>query len=785
MTTACEGLTILELSRGMAGAIAGMVLADNGAEVIKIESPGGGPLRSNPGSLVWDRGKKSVVLDLKKAADKASFLKLVPQANGLIEDMRPGAAERMGIGYQSLAQLNPGLVYAAITGFGERGPFRDLPGYEHIVAAKTGRMASQEGFRPGPIFTPLPIASYGAGMLAVQALLAALYACSRTGRGQRVHTSLLHALTAYDMGGFLARVHMNDKPGQVRGVLPLAFMTPQCKDGRYLQMCSRQPRLFRNWMRLMGLEQLFDDPAFKHMPDYFPTQEDMAAVLEMVAAKMREKTPEEWLEIFTKSDVGADSFLSHEEFMRLPQMVENGRIVELNDPSVGKMVQIGPLANFSATHSVVHTPAPVLGRHTAAVLEKAPSPAHRRSPAPSTSGADSMPYPLSGVTVLECATFYAAPFSATLLAEMGARVIKIEPPEGDPMRRNYASVYSKGMQGKESVILNLKDPDALQVLYQLAGKADIFLHNYRPGVPERLRIDYATMSALNPLLIYMYASLYGSKGPWKHRPGFHSTPNALSGGGVIESGRGNPPRDRHYPDPAGALGVATAAMLALHARERTGKGQYVETTMLTASGYVISRWGVRYQGKPADPIPDQGQHGYHALHRLYETKEGWLFLMCPKENHWKGLVQVLGLSTAVAGPRFSTEEARHRHDAELASLLETALRAKPASAWETALLQAGIPAVRADGVQHADFMINHPQVRENALAIEDQLPDGQRFWRSSNCTEYSEMRTRSESPKELGWATESILRELGYSQSRIDSLSERGVTKAVNQDLPS
>ena len=784
MTTACEGLTILEVSRGMAGAIAGMILADNGAEVIKISHPDGGSMHANPGSIVWDRGKKSVVLDLKNAADKASFLKLVPQANGLIEDMRPGAAERIGIGYQDLAQLNPGLVYAAITGFGERGPFRDLPGYEHIVAAKTGRMASQEGFRPGPIFTPLPIASYGAGMLAVQALLAALYASGRTGKGQRVHTSLLHALTAYDMGGFLARVHMNDKPGQVRGVLPLAFMTPQCKDGRYIQMCSRQPHLFRNWMRLMGLEHLFDDPAFKHMPDYFPTQEDMSAVLEMVGAKMREKTPEEWLEIFTKSDVGADSFLTAEDFMRLPQLIENGRIVEINDPSVGKTVQIGPLANFSATPSVLNTPAPTLGQDTSAVLQKAPSPAHRRGTA-STNGGDTSPYPLSGITVLECATFYAAPFSAALLAEMGARVIKIEPPDGDPMRRNYASIYSKAMQGKESVILNLKDPDALNVLHQLAKKADIFLHNYRPGVPERLHIDYATMRDLNPRLIYMYAALYGSKGPWSHRPGFHSTPNALSGGGIIESGLGNPPRDRHYPDPAGAMGVASAAMLALHARERTGKGQYVETTMLTSAGYVLSRWGVQYPGKPDDLMPDQGQHGYHALHRLYETKDGWLFLMCPSEKHWQRLVNVLGLSSAVSGPRFSTAEARHEHDADLARILETALRAKPASAWEAELLKADIPAVQADGVEHADFMINHPQVRENALAIEDQLPDGRRFWRSSSCTEYSEMRTRSESPKELGWATESVLREVGYSQSQIDSLSERGVTKAVAQALPS
>src|SRR5439155_5087298 len=146
-----------------------------------------------------------------------------------------------------------------------------------------------------------------------------------------------------------------------------------------------------------------------------------------------------------------------------------------------------------------------------------------------------------------------APYAMTLLAELGARVIKVEPPTGDPMRRNSASVYTKSTPGKESIVLDLKTPVGLQVLHKLIAKADIYLHNFRPGVPERLKIDYPTLRAINPRLIYMYGSLYGSNGPDRRRPGFHSTPNALAGGGYLESGRGNPPRDRTYPDPIGAL----------------------------------------------------------------------------------------------------------------------------------------------------------------------------------------------------------------------------------------
>ena len=782
MASALEGLRILELSVGMAGAMAGMVLAENGADLIKVEPPTGDPTRSSDAFLVWHRGKKSVILDLKTASGLEDFKRLADGADGLVEDMSPGAAERLGVGYAALRPINPKLVYVSITGFGERGPLKGLPGYEGIVAAKTGRMASQEGFREGPIFTPTPIASYGAGMLAAQGLLASLVAREKTGVGQRVHTSLQHALTAYDMGGFLHRMHKNDEEGEVFGVMPLAFMTALCADGRFIQMCSRQPHLFRNWMRVLGLEHLYDDPAFHRMPDSFPSRQDMLAILEMVEARMRERTMDEWLELFPKEDVGGDPFLAAPEFLDHIQTAANGRRSIVVDPRVGETVQIGPLAILSETPASIGTPAPELGEHDEEVLgplrtQPIPGP---RAAAPRAS----LKHPLEGITAVECAYFYAAPFSMTLLAEMGARVIKVEPPEGDPMRRNWSSTYSKAAIGKESIIANMKMPEGRRIVHELVSRADLFLHNFRPGVPERLEIDYRTLSSINPKLVYVYGSCYGSKGPWSHRPGFHSTPNALAGSGIIESGRGNPPKDRSFPDPAGALGVATCAMVGLNARERTGKGQYIETTMINSLGYVVAPWGLQYEGKAEAPMPDQGQHGYHALHRLYEAKEGWVFLVCESERHWNGLTEVLGVAGMRTDARFSTANARRENDDALADAIQSALMARSADGWEGALLAAGVPGVRADGTSHADYMLNHPQVRENGLAIEDDLPGVGRFWRSSSCLEYSDMSSSTGSVKPLGWATESVLRELGYSGREMDDLTERGVTKVVGHGMP-
>ncbi len=781
MTTALEGLRVLEISAGMPSAMAGMVLAENGAEVIKIEPPAGDPVRGQPAFLFRHRGKKSVVLNLKTDDGVENLKRLIPTVDALIEDLAPRVAERMGIGYETLSAINPRLVYTAITGFGERGPLRNLPGYEAIVAAKTGRMSSQQGFRPGPIYTPTPIESYGAGMLAAQGTLAALLAREKTGRGERVHTSLLHALIAYDMGGFMFRPGQAGSSGKVSGVM-LAFLTPECADGRYIQMCSRQPHLFRNWMKAIGLERLYDNPELQHMPDVFPSREELETVSNVIAEKMREKTMDEWLELFTASDVGGDPFLTAKEFLDSPQTVANGRRSIVVDPVVGETVQVGPLGNFSDTPSVIGTPAPALGQHTSEVLGALR--ANGKPAAPPPSQPVSLKHPLEGVTVIDAAFFYAAPFAATLLGQMGARVIKVEPPTGDPTRRNWNSYYTKGMTGKESIVLDLKTPEGLKILHELAGKADIFLHNFRPGTTERLGIDYKALSALNPRLIYIYGSCYGTNGPWAHRAGFHSTPNALAGSGVIESGRGNPPRDRSFPDPAGALGVATCAMIGLHARERTGKGQYLETTMITSMGYAVAHWSLQYKGKPEDIMPDKGQHGYDALHRLYETKDGWLFVMCPKQEQWEALAKSLSIDSLVKDARFGVQEARSRNDDALCEAIGMALRNRTADDWESTLVKAGVPAVRADGINHSDFMLNSPQVRENGMAVEDEIPGIGRFWRSAGCVEFSELSSRMASPIPMGGAASDILSELGYTERQIDELSEKGVTKGVGHGLP-
>ncbi len=332
---------------------------------------------------------------------------------------------------------------------------------------------------------------------------------------------------------------------------------------------------------------------------------------------------------------------------------------------------------------------------------------------------------------------------------------------------------------------NLKHPESVEIVHRIAEKADVFLTNFRPGVPAKLKIDYDTLIKINPKLVYLYGGCFGSKGPWSHRPGFHSTPNAMAGSGFTESGRGNPPRDRTFPDPVGALSACTAAMLGLQARERTGQGQYIETTMISSLGHVMARWSLDYAGKPEDPINDQGQHGLNALTRLYPVKDGsWLLLTTCREEQWRALAKAIEAPELLTDKRFADAGARAKNDAALIERLQTALASRTAGEWEERLTKAGVPAVRADEYQHHDFMLNHPQIRLNGLAVEDEMPDKGKFWRSSSCIQFSDMPTRFAHPEATGSYTEQVLREFGVSERQLEELHRKGTTVAVGHGLP-
>ena len=342
---ACDGIRVLDFSRGMGGAIATMMLADNGADVIKIEPPGGAPERQQPAFLQWGRGKRSVALDLKTSKGVDAARKLAATADVLLENFRPGVADRIGIGYEALSKENPRLVYCSITGFGPKGPYRDVKGYDSIVAAKSGRMNWVPPWeREGPVFESLPRMTYGSGQIAAQGILAALLARDKTGRGQHVETSLLQVVTAHAMGQWAVPVGTEKEAAERLGArragdnphtqMPTGYQIVQCKDGVWIQMASTSVKIFRFFMDLLGLDYLYDDPAYRDMPYVFPSEDERKRVHGLIREKMREKTSDEWMQIFIENgNIGAEPYITTKDFVHHPQVEANRLYFDVDDPT--------------------------------------------------------------------------------------------------------------------------------------------------------------------------------------------------------------------------------------------------------------------------------------------------------------------------------------------------------------------------------------------------------------------------------------------------------------------
>ena len=506
MPQVLEGITILDFTRGMPGAIATMVGSDFGAEVIKVEPPGGDPFRSMPGALQWDRGKRSVVLDLKSSQGQAQAQTLAGRADVVIESLRPGVTQRLGIDYDTLRALKPDLVYCSITGFGARGPYAGYKGYEGVVAAKCGRMAAFGGQveREGPVFSAVQVASHAAALAALRGVVAALYVRDRTGQGQRVETSLLQAITAYDVYHWITWQMMLKDPERFHGDptldpsrLPrVGYLPARTRDGRWMQIASLLQPLFQATLRSIGLGHVLEERRFADAPRLL--DEDRAELVRMMLSRLQERTLEEWMHFFIReaADVASEPFMTAQQAMDHPQLRHNGHVAEVQDPRVGPMRQLGPLLLMEETPGSVRGPAPEAGRDTAAVLAGLEE---SMAAAPAKGGAALPGHPLEGVTVLDFSTVIAGPFGGSLMAELGARVIRVETLDGDYMRINYHGLGAqKTMAGTESLSVNLKTEQGQAIIHALAARADAVVHNMRPGAPERIGIGYRAAQGDQP-----------------------------------------------------------------------------------------------------------------------------------------------------------------------------------------------------------------------------------------------------------------------------------------------
>ena len=813
-----RGLTVLDFSWGTPGALATAVLADFGAEVVKVEPPTGDPFRSHPSWLAWNRGKKSVILDLETPEGRERAEALTRGADIVMESFRPGVSKPLGIDYETLSQANPGLVYCSITGFGQKGPLSQLKAYEGIVAAKSGRMTggsfAGEIEREGPIYPAVETATWAASQAAVRGIVCALLARSRTGRGQWVQTSLLQGMMCYD-GGRLTDAYFSRKDPERfppnanaylrRDSLPtLEYIPVRTKDGRWMQHANnaQNPRLILSHLRVIGLDWVMEDERFKGIARGGAAldNENREILREIILDRMQERTLDEWMEVYVKDgNVAAEPFIYTAEAMQHPQVVHNRHVVEIDDPRVGPMKIAGLLADLADTPGEVGGPAPTLGQHTSEVLDelsrRMPDSAAGNGKAGGNGHAPQ--YPLEGITVIDLSTVIQGPYGASMIADLGARVIKIDPTPERGSPRPIAQLGNlKTYAGKECIQIDLQRKEGQDLLHKLIAKADVLLHNFRPGVPERLGVDYETCRRINPRLVHVYSGAYGATGPHNRRPGAHPLPGALFGGALRQAGRGMPPptyqpmnmdeiksvsrklmkANEGNPDPNTSQAVATAIALGLWDRERTGKGQAIQDTMLIANAWANHGEAYDFVGRPPYAIPDAECYGLHALYRLYPAKEGWVFLACKFEEEWAAFCHTVGRPDLLADPRFAPA-ARQAHDEELIGQLCQVFASRPAADWEDLLCSQDVACVRVTETSKEEFYLDDLHAQENNLAVEteDVSPRFGRYMRPAGIVQFSETSGRYRAAPYPGQHTRSIMQELGYNEEQMEEYREQRI----------
>jgi crotonobetainyl-CoA:carnitine CoA-transferase CaiB-like acyl-CoA transferase len=359
---ALDGITVLDCTAYLAGPYAAMMLADMGARVIKVESLEGDSFRELPGFYGWNRGKRSIAVNLKERAGQEVLHRLVKTGDVLMQNMRPGVDARLGMDSATLRAMNPRLIYCAMTAFGPDGPYRDRPGYDPVFQA-LGGVQHLQGFGGPPQFVRVAVTDYYTAALGAQAVLAALFVRERTGRGQHVETSLLQGVLALQSGSVV------DYPGKPTFLRETpTYRLYQAGDGQWFFLACGNQSFWAKLCKAIGRPDMTDDPRFG---SWLLRGENRETLMPILEATFATKPRHEWLRILSDHDIPCAPVQSLPDFMRDPGVQHMKMTVEYDHPEVGRLTLMGQPIRFSETQAPDAGPPPVLGQHTRAVLREA------------------------------------------------------------------------------------------------------------------------------------------------------------------------------------------------------------------------------------------------------------------------------------------------------------------------------------------------------------------------------------------------------------------------------
>ncbi len=393
--------------------------------------------------------------------------------------------------------------------------------------------------------------------------------------------------------------------------------------------------------------------------------------------------------------------------------------------------------------------------------------------------------PLQGIRIIDLSMMLAGPSGSMLMGDLGAEIIKVEPIQGDETRDSPPYYYGDSSayfwsinRNKKSVAIDLKSQEGRQVLYDLVKNSDVVYDNYRPGVLERLQIDYETLKRHNPQIICCSTSTFGYNGPYRDRPGYDLIVQAMSGGMSITGEPGGSPVRAGIP-----LGDLVGGLLAVHGvlaayihRQKTGQGQRLEVSLLDGQVYLLTYVAQYYFHSGKIPGPIGSGHQSLVPYQAFKTKDIHIVIVAHQDHHFQRLCQALGKPEWSADPRFATRKARLENKSILIPMMESHLQTKGGDEWLEAIHKVGVP---AGPINTLDRVLSDPQVLAREMVVEIDGPDKDKIKAIGNPLKMEKTPVGTFTrPPHLGEHTREILANIiGYPQEKIDALKQKGAIK--------
>jgi crotonobetainyl-CoA:carnitine CoA-transferase CaiB-like acyl-CoA transferase len=804
--TALRGVRIIELAESVSGEYCGKLLADFGAELIKVERPGSGsPTRSMAPIMGGDgrversglfaylnTNKKSVALDLASQKDAERLHKMIAAADVVIDDHDEGWLKGAGLSPEEAARDHPSVIFCSITPFGHGAP-RDWWNAKSLNIFHRSGWGYHTPTAPDPARPPLKgpgrfLVDYDSALDGALCIVSSLFWRRHSQEGQFIDVSQLEVMvsrcdtifgrmlageveasparTAYDQGG------------------PHGFFP--CYDGAvYLYMTSRA-----HWA---GLRALMGEPEWAA---YFDEDWLEFGATESKVSECRTRFAA-WVRPLNKDDVSAKAqklgvplvpVNDARDVQRSQQFVFREFFQRLKHPVLGEALYPTVPYKLSASPARITHPAPLLGQHNEAESEWRMKPAARPAPisrARKQDGAStSRGGPLEGVRVLELTKVWAGPHAGKLLAFLGAEVIKVESRSNlDEMRAyggtdiDHAPYFLSLNPEILSVQVNLKSEDGLKQLRGMIAKSDIVLNNIRPGAMERSGLGYEDLRAIKRDIISVSIKMFGNDGPLGYQTGYAPCFAALGGLNYLVGYEGEPPSgiNMRYGDSTVGVAAAFAALVALMHRERTGEGQFVDVSAVETMASMVGDSLFAYSLTGRNPAPDGNAHADMAPHGCYPCRGGaWLSLAVTSDAEWRALCMGLGQPDLADDPRYRSLVERQTHRSHLDEQLSALTKGQDANDLAERLRARGVAAFKSQS--SLDLIKDEYLWRREFFRFVSDEREGQRPilgapWRMSTASA-----SISRGAPRLGEHNDYVYKEvLGLSDEKLQALIREGV----------